>query len=68
MLFFDQVHDINLKIAMFMALYHYNFFKIADMHPLFNNIHCENPERGLVDPHTPPKVHLEQQNHQFVQI
>ena len=26
------------------------------MHPSFD-IHCENPERGLVDPHMPPKVH-----------
>ena len=56
MRFFDQVHDNNLKIAMFIALYHSDFFKIADMHPSFD-IHCENPERGLVDPHMPPKVH-----------
>ena len=67
MRFFDQVHDNNLKIVMFIALYHKYFFKIADMHPSFN-IHCENPERGLVYPQMPTKVQLGQQNHQFVQI
>ena len=44
-----------------------DFGKIADIKPLFE-IHCGDPERGLMNANMPPELHLEQQNYQYVQL